>query len=353
MQPWLLTWASISKLENNKKIGVRVVVWVWVWVWLCGCGCGCDCVGVGVLVRVHVISMIQNLVLLQHLSVSLKVKSNLSHDRRILMSCLTCCAVSSLIANSFHLWRAWLTISTADLHWLLSVLIVGQTRGWHIERQCGNQPAHWEAVAGWEVTRWQPAQCDNQPAHWGVAAHQEVMHCGTMAAKLQWTMAATAQWMAKWWLDCDGWWWRRWVTEGVTMGDGNGGSKIVIGDNGGGAMDGGMAMQLWWQLPWMAVVAIGDCNGGGTIAMDEGGWVPMDDGTAAQSLCAASWLQRTMAAEMGNGGETVAIDNGGNIATDGGMAAQLWWVMVAVMGDSGCHNGLQQQRQHNCNGRQC
>ncbi len=98
IQPWLLTLALISKLENNAK--------QLVWVWLCGCGCGCNCVGVGVLVWVCVISMIQTSVLLQYISVSSKVKSNLSHDRRILVSCLTCCALSSLIANSFHLWRA-------------------------------------------------------------------------------------------------------------------------------------------------------------------------------------------------------------------------------------------------------
>jgi hypothetical protein len=79
--------------------------------------------------------MIQNSVLLQNISVSLKVKSNHSHDRKILVSCLTCCALSSLIANSFHLWRAQLTISTVDLYCLLSVLIAGQTRGWHIKRQ--------------------------------------------------------------------------------------------------------------------------------------------------------------------------------------------------------------------------
>jgi hypothetical protein len=71
-----------------------------VWVWLCGCGCGCDCVGVGVLVWVCVISMIQNLVLLQNISVSSKVMSNLSHETRILVSCLTCNALSYLIANS-------------------------------------------------------------------------------------------------------------------------------------------------------------------------------------------------------------------------------------------------------------
>jgi hypothetical protein len=47
MQPWLLTLALISKLENNaKKYGVGVVVGVWVWVWVRLCGCGC--VGVGV-----------------------------------------------------------------------------------------------------------------------------------------------------------------------------------------------------------------------------------------------------------------------------------------------------------------
>ncbi len=88
-------------------------MWVWVWVWLCGCGC----VGVGV----HEIHDSKLRFAPKHFC-SLKVKSNRSHDRRILVSCLTCCALSSLIANSFHLWRAWLTISTVDLHCLLSVL---------------------------------------------------------------------------------------------------------------------------------------------------------------------------------------------------------------------------------------
>ncbi len=34
------------------------------------------------------------------------------------------------------------------------------------------------------------------------------------------------------------------MTEGVTMADGNGGRKIVMGNNGGGAMDGGTGAQL-------------------------------------------------------------------------------------------------------------
>ncbi len=33
------------------------------------------------------------------------------------------------------------------------------------------------------------------------------------------------------------------MTESVTMGDGNGSSKIAMGDNGGGAMDGGTTVQ--------------------------------------------------------------------------------------------------------------
>ncbi len=105
---------------QNWKLTQKILVWVWFCG--CGCGCGCDCVGVGVLVWVCMISMIQNSVLLQNISVSLKVKSNLSHDRRILVSFLTCCALSSWIANSFHLWRAWLTISTVDLYCMVSVL---------------------------------------------------------------------------------------------------------------------------------------------------------------------------------------------------------------------------------------
>jgi hypothetical protein len=102
----------------------------------------------------------------------------------------------------------------------------------------------------------------------------------------------------------------------------------------------------------MAVVAIGDSNGGGTIAISNGSCIAMDGGTVAQSLYVALQSQWIVVVVMGNGRETFAIDNGGNNAMDGGMAAQLQWAMVVVMGDSGCHNGRQQQRWHDCNGIQ-
>jgi hypothetical protein len=69
-----------------------------------------------------------------------------------------------------------------------------------------------------------------------------------MAVQLQWGTAATVQWAAGQQRNCDGQWWRQWVTAGVAMGDGNSGSTIAMGDNGGGAMDWRKAVQLW-QLP--------------------------------------------------------------------------------------------------------
>jgi hypothetical protein len=78
----------------------------------------------------------------------------------------------------------------------------------------------------------------------------------------------------------------------------------------------------------------------------------MDGRMAAQSLCVALQLQWMVAVAMGGSVETVVIDNGGNSAMDGRMAAQLQWAMVVAMRDSGCHDGRQQQRQHDCDRRQ-
>jgi hypothetical protein len=60
--------------------------------------------------------------------------------------------------------------------------------------------------------------------------------------QLQWSMVAIAQWMAGWQRNHDEQWWRRWAMPGVTMGDGNCGGMIAKGNNGGSAMDDGMAV---------------------------------------------------------------------------------------------------------------
>jgi hypothetical protein len=56
-------------------------------------------------------------------------------------------------------------------------------------------------------------------------------------------MAASAQWTVGWQRNCDGQQWRQWATASVTMGVGNGSGMIAMGDNGGGAIEGGMAVQ--------------------------------------------------------------------------------------------------------------
>jgi hypothetical protein len=44
--------------------------------------------------------------------------------------------------------------------------------------------------------------------------------------------------------------WQQWVTTGVTkMGDSNSGDTILMGINGGGAMDGRTALTAQWQSP--------------------------------------------------------------------------------------------------------
>ncbi len=65
-----------------------------------------------------------------------------------------------------------------------------------------------------------------------------------MAAQLQWVTAVTVQMMAGWWCNHNEQWWGQWATAGVTMGEGNCDSTIAKENNGGGAMDGGMAVQL-------------------------------------------------------------------------------------------------------------
>jgi hypothetical protein len=72
---------------------------------------------------------------------------------------------------------------------------------------------------------------------------QEVTQGGTMAEQSRWAMAVTAQWMAEWQRDRNEQWWRRWVTAGVMIGDGNCGGTIAMGHSGGGAMAGRTAVQ--------------------------------------------------------------------------------------------------------------
>ncbi len=61
----------------------------------------------------------------------------------------------------------------------------------------------------------------------------------TAAAQLQRVTMLAAQWMVGWWCNCDGDCHerRRQQWEAV-MGDGNGGSMTVMGDNGGSKVDG-------------------------------------------------------------------------------------------------------------------
>jgi hypothetical protein len=47
----------------------------------------------------------------------------------------------------------------------------------------------------------------------------------------------------------DGRQWRRWAMADVTMGDSDSGGMIPMGVNGGGAMDGRMAVTAQWQSP--------------------------------------------------------------------------------------------------------
>jgi hypothetical protein len=55
---------------------------------------------------------------------------------------------------------------------------------------------------------------------------------------------------------------------------------------------------------------------------------------------------------MWHNGSKIAMDNGGDGAMDGKMVARSQWMMVAAMGDRGCHYGRWQWWQQDCNGRQ-
>jgi hypothetical protein len=64
-----------------------------------------------------------------------------------------------------------------------------------------------------------------------------------MAAQSQWVIAGTAQRIAGWRCNHDDQQWQQWVTTDVARGDGDCGGLIMEGNKGGGAMDGGMALQ--------------------------------------------------------------------------------------------------------------
>ncbi len=164
----------------------------------------------------------------------------------------------------------------------------------------GNRRQQWQ----WEGLQWVT-----------MAASQMAAQSLCAASRSQWTVAAVMgngretvaidngadmQWTARWQRNCDGWWCQKLVTVGVTMGEGNSGSRITMGDNGGGTTDDGTAAQLWWQSPWTAAAAIGHNDDGG-IAMGDGGCGAMDGVTAAQMPYAALQLRWTVVAVMDNG----------------------------------------------------